>query len=199
MKTVLMVAPLFDDVTKISSKWYSSALKQLPKDKFKIISLTGDAATRNNFEREIKNADIFAFWDHGNKDMLASQQKKEPPLVDLKNDHLLDGVETWTMACLSGWILGPDIVKKGGTLFQGYKFPFILSPLPIIQGVYGKCANKGLLSRLVDDKPIDECKKDQQIFFVKNILKLLLIPYQGIIFAVFLAFDLFGLVYLQQD
>ena len=102
MKTVLMVAPIFDDVTKISIKWYENALKHIPEDKFKIISLVGEDATREKFEREIKNADIFAFWDHGNKDMLASQQKKEPPLVDLENDHLLEGKETWTMACLSG-------------------------------------------------------------------------------------------------
>lgn len=198
-KTLLMIAPAFDQASDISFEWYKNALKHIPKDKFNIITLEKEEATRENFEKYIKDADIFAFWDHGNTNLLGSQQGKNPPLVDFDNDYLLKDKEVWTMACLSGMRLGPDVVKKGGALFQGYRFPFVFTPYPVIKDIFGKSANKGFLSRVVDDKDISKCEEEQRLVFKKNILKLMAIPVYGMIFAVFLSFDLVGLVYIQEE
>jgi len=194
---ILAVAPAFDQASNISFKWYKMAMKEIEKN-HDVIKLEKEKATRENFEKYIKDVDIFAFWDHGNEDMLGSQQVKNPPLVDLENDDLLKDKETWTMACLSAKKLGPDIVKKGGNLFQGYREVFIFNNVVLISNLFGKCANAGLLARL-EGKSLKECEDIQKKTFRKSILATALIPGIGISTAIILAWDLLWLRYIIKE
>lgn len=193
-----MVAPSFDTASKISFEWYKLARRALSKTDHKITVLEKEKATRENFEKEIKNADIFAFWDHGNVDILASQKGRDPSLVDKENDHLLKDKEVWTMACLAGKELGKDIIDKGGNSFQGYKMSFVFINAPIVKNIFGVCANEGFLNRM-NGKSIVESELNQRNKFKKLIISSLLIPGYGLQIAILLAYDLLGLVYYTKD
>jgi len=194
---ILAVAPAFDTASEISFQWYKMAMKQIEKN-HEVIKLEKEEATRENFEKYIKDVDIFAFWDHGNKDMLGSQQGRNPPLVDLENDKLLKDKETWTMACLSAKELGPDVVKKGGNLYQGYREVFIFNNVVILKNIFGICANAGLLARL-EGKSLKECEDIQKKTFRRSILLTAAIPGVGLSSAILLAWDLLWLRYLIKD
>lgn len=192
---VLAVAPVTDEASQISYKWCLKAIEEARKEGVSVTLLEKDQATRENFERLIPEHYIFAFWDHGLEDCLGSAKGSNPALVDLKNNHLLANKEVWTMACLSADILGPDTIQRGAKFYQGYNKPFVFSPLPGIEEMFGEAANKGFIER-IKNHSFSRCKASQKTKFLQNIKNLVLLGGSGIIFAVFLAYDLAALRYL---
>jgi hypothetical protein len=193
-KKILMVAPSFDEASKVSFSWYKDALKKLRKSGWEITTLEKNQVTRYNFEREIRGNDIFAYWNHGDYDKLADKDKNN--LVDTENAFLLKGKEVWAMACRSARDLGDAAVKDGAKLYQGFRKVFILT-YPPFSFFFKRPANKGILSR--PDHAIEECEQMQKAEFLKNIMEVLLIPGYGLLYAVFLAWDMSVLTYKTPE
>lgn len=192
---VLMIAPAFDQASNITYKWFNNALKKLKKNKdLEITTLEKDQVTRANFENAVIDADVIAYWDHGNVDKLAAQDKSA--MLNLDNAHLLKDKEMWTVACLSSQKLGRDAIAKGAKLYQGYKQPFVLAASSPLDKLFERPANMGILSRF--DHTIEECKRSQRIAFLESILACVAIP-PLITYAVFLAWDLLILEYLVAE
>ena len=62
MRTLLF-APSFDKATKISHIYYNYAINEMKTIPNKCFDV--ESATRDNFEKNIKHANLFAYWDHG--------------------------------------------------------------------------------------------------------------------------------------
>jgi len=189
----LFVAPSFDQASEVSFKWYRDALREIrQKSSWSIEALPKEMVTRENFERKIADVDIFAYWDHGNYDKLADQNKDN--LVDCNNSHLLSGKEVFTLACMSSKKLGRDAVDKGAKLYQGYREPFVFA-LPPFDKIFEIPANSGIIARV--DNDIEQSERIQRKTFLKMLMALL--PVSPLwLYAVFLAWDFAILEWLKN-
>ena len=192
----LLIAPKFDKATNISFDFYKSAKKKLKnKD---IICLEEKDATRENFEKHIKNCDIIAFWDHGCDEYLVDQNKNH--LVDFENVELLKDKEIWTVACLSGRELGLKAIDAGAKLWQGYDETISATDCPPFSDLFENSLNEGYLLRELYNSNFKECEIGQKEAFKKNIEICESMPNNsGLFFASLLIENLKHLVYLTDS
>jgi len=114
--SVLGIVPRFDQPTQYSSKWAHDVL-----DKYELIDLSGDRATRQEAEKAIKEHDpkCIIFYDHGSETVLWAQGGQEG-VFDMENAHLTKTRSVYTLACLSGKELLPKMVEEGALATFGY-------------------------------------------------------------------------------
>jgi len=139
---MLIAAPRFDDVTAYSYKWAVQLAQDLGGQQTLLLE---QDATRENFEKEIGNHNLFVFEDHGDKQGLI-QQGGQGYMVDKSNDSLLKGKEVYTMACEWASDGGIDAWKKGATAVWGYTQVFGFTTDE--EGLFCEAANYGLLAKV---------------------------------------------------
>jgi len=148
---ILGVAPCFDSATEHSFRWFKELVKSLNEN---WVLLLKDDATRENVERKFDeyHPEIICIYDHGVEDGLV-QQGGDGYVIDLKNIERFKGKVIYTMACLSGKVLGKEHWRNGGT-FWGYTavFGFTLQE----EELFMHAANAGLIYRF-QGKTWEEC------------------------------------------
>jgi len=148
---VLGVAPCFDQATSFSYKWFKDLVKSLNAD---WVLLMKDDAMRENVESKFEEYDpeVICFYDHGVEDGLV-QQGGDGYVIDLKNVGKFRGKVIYTIACLSGKILGKEHWRNGG-IFWGYTevFGFTIQE----EELFMHAANAGLIYRF-QGKTWEEC------------------------------------------
>jgi len=164
MRTLLF-APSFDRATKISHTYYDYAINEMKSKPNKCFDT--ESATRNNFEKNIKYADLFAYWDHGGESSLVSQNRDR--IVDKNNASLLKGKEIWTVACLSAKELGPYAIMKGVKLWQGYDATVSITDQAPFADIFADAYNKGFLERVNNNKSFELCEEKQREKFKESI------------------------------
>ena len=148
----LLVAPVFDEVTKYSYEWSREAKKLLEKKGYKVVDLSNREISRTEVEKALKDVDLFTFWNHGSESALWGSQKE--PVVDINNVNMLSGKEVYTMACLSAKHLGVEAWKRKCKVYWGYYEPFAFTTDSIEE--FKEFAIFGLKLRL-EGKPWKEC------------------------------------------
>jgi len=105
-----------DQATIYSLQGFREAMKQIPGEK--IIFEVKDAVREKVIPALQENPNtLFVYYDHGNENMLADQQKGV--LINLNDVPLLATRETYTMACLSAKGLGKKAHEAGCKLYKG--------------------------------------------------------------------------------
>ena len=195
MRTLLF-APSFDRATKISHTYYDYAINEMKTRPNKCFD--NENATRNNFEKNIKYTDLFAFWDHGGELSLVSQNKNS--IVDKDNASLLKGKEIWTVACLSAKEIGPYTIKKGAKLWQGYDAAVSITDQAPFADIFADAYNKGFLERVNNNKSFELCEKKQREKFKESIdLCKNMSDNSGLFFATILSSSLKHLKYIKKE
>jgi hypothetical protein len=120
----ILVRPKFDDPTEHTFNFAEEILQWCRQAGIDVIELAEDEAVRAKVEDMLKMVEdavpggiIYIHYDHGDDDALIGQDEKA--VIDLDNAHLLTNKETYTLACLSGKELGPEVWRKGG-IYWGY-------------------------------------------------------------------------------
>lgn len=131
----LLIAPVFDDVTKYSVKWANN-IKSLLKN---LTVLDGRPITRAEVESALIGKSLLAFYDHGNEYGLYGSVDEQ--VIDEDNIDKLP-LMVYTMACLSAKDCGVKIWRSGRT-FWGYHdvFSFTTDALPEFE----QMANSGII------------------------------------------------------
>ena len=188
MKDILLVVPRFDPATKISFALYKAAKEKIDAK----ICLEEEDATRENFEKNVKNISLIGFCDHGSEDALFDNNKNA--LIDAENVHLLKNKEIFTVACSSSKKLGRLAVEKGVSLWQGYDAPIVVTSQPPFFYNFEESLSKGILERK-SGYPIWLCHFRQKQVYKKNINEC--VKKGGIFFASILEHNLQHLEYLR--
>jgi len=154
---VLAIAPVFDEVTEYSLRWYER-LRDVIKGKVELRELIGEKATRSNFLAELKafNPNIIVFYDHGHEDCLVAQEATHC-ILDRWNVDKVAGKTIYTMACLSAKKLGIRAWLRG-CVYVGYDKPFAFTLYG--EKLYSQAANSGLIAYLEGET---DWKKVKQI------------------------------------
>jgi len=113
------------------------------EDNITLIEIFSDDCTLDLVEKKLNelNSDLFIFvsYTHGND---SSQSCNGISYANLENTEFYNNSLFYTSACLSGLILGPELVRSGGKAFLGYSnkvwiyFDY--------QDVFIKCEDYGL-------------------------------------------------------
>ena len=152
-KMILGIAPNFDDASKYSNKWFKELVKELSGEKW--VLLEKNDAVRSKVEETFDrlHPEIICFYDHGNEDGLVAQGGQSY-VIDLKNVKKFAGKVIYTMACLSAAKLGRAHWRNGG-IYWGYTevFGFTLQE----EELFMRCANAGLIYRIMEGKSWGEC------------------------------------------
>ncbi len=140
---VLLVAPVFDEVTVYSHEWGLEAAGIFPDPPVK---LEGGIVTRQEVMDAWKGKDLLAFYNHGNETALYGCSSEK--VVDLDNVDEAPPV-IYTMACLSAQKLGVEAWKQG-RVYWGYNKPFSFTTNALDS--FKELANNGLRLVIQDGK-----------------------------------------------
>ncbi len=127
---MIVIRTKHDKATAYLFAWTEPLLKEAEKRGFKVISIDGQEANFNNFEKRIiriKPRFIF-FNGHGTKNSFYDNNQKE--LVNLDSCYLLKRTVTFARACDCLTELGKTAVKNGCLSFIGYKKKFFVPHSP---------------------------------------------------------------------
>jgi hypothetical protein len=136
---ILVIAPLHDLPTSISSVAVNHLLKWIRKNKIRHTVLRFAAANRisvsfaNALNRALSNGKngkrytaVF-YYGHGENDRLGDAFMDVLPIISTKNIHKFSGMVIYTMACLSGLELGPISIEKGVKAYFGQTVRYFAS------------------------------------------------------------------------
>ena len=121
--TILVIAPLMDIPTSISSVAVDELVKWLKEKGVDFKILFGLQANRPTFNWNMlfdKNIRGVFYYGHGSEARLLGTHLFFS-LVDLLNNGKLREKIVYTMACLTGVTLGPDSVLKGCRTWYGHR------------------------------------------------------------------------------
>jgi hypothetical protein len=110
---VLLIAPVYDVPTTISNRAVFEFYGWLQQKKVPTEFLWGPLALRSIFENKVNSGfDLICYFGHGVEDALIGSELLST-LLDLKNAGKVQKPKIiYTMACLSGVKLGPEIAKN---------------------------------------------------------------------------------------
>lgn len=110
---VLLIAPVYDVPTTISNRAVFDFFIWLQQQKIPTEFLWGPLALRSIFEGRVNAGfDMICYFGHGVEDALIGSEILST-LLDLKNAGKVQKPKViYTMACLSGLKLGPEIAKN---------------------------------------------------------------------------------------
>jgi hypothetical protein len=126
---VIMVRPIYDEVTATMSGWGSNAIQELsPSD-----DLSGEFAIEAKLRSSLENnrtTDLLAFYGHGMPRFLVAHPQvtaSSEPLINADHPGIqpaeLAGRKLYAVACHAGAELGPLLANSGCT-FIGYHTQF---------------------------------------------------------------------------
>jgi hypothetical protein len=120
MDTVIVVAPLFDDVTVYTFDESRDALDYAKGKGLKVLDLAKENAIRENVENALKSNPKAMLYhaDHGNENCIWGNDNRA--VVDLNNVDLLSGRESYNDNCSSAKELGVEAWKRGCLAYWGY-------------------------------------------------------------------------------
>ena len=135
----LLVAPVFDDITKYSLVWANEIEDWLSNPTV----LKGRPITRSEVEQHLKGKTLYIHYGHGSENALWGSHTEA--VVDLKNVKLLPK-EVYTMSCLTAKRLGVAAWRNGSTYYGYYEsFSFTEDSLKEFQE-FANCGMKFHLS-----------------------------------------------------
>lgn len=147
MKTAILVAPVFDNVTEYSFSWSREIKELLESAGFNVIDISGNSVKREDVEKALQdnpNA-LYIHYDHGSEDgHWCSPVSK---CIDLNNVKLLSGREVYTMNCLSAKRLGVQAWVEGCIAYYGYIKEFVFTTDSLEE--FKTFANMGLKYRIM--------------------------------------------------
>jgi len=122
MSNVLVIAPVFDLPTSISSQAVSSLLKFLIDRQVKHAVLVGAESNRAFFEitTRLRQYDAVFYYGHGNETSLLGTHFLLT-MANLLNAGRFKNAIVYTMACLSGVRLGPAAIEQGARAYFGHE------------------------------------------------------------------------------
>ncbi len=120
MVRYIVVAPKFDTATCYSHECAREVVGFLKERGESYIFLGKEDAVRENVELVLKENPGAYYWfaDHGKEDSLIGNDSR--PVVDLDNVYLLARRDNYTIACLSGKLLGKEAKREGAKSYLGY-------------------------------------------------------------------------------
>jgi len=182
---IMVFRPSFDKASEVSNTWGKKCVDMCRSHGYLVEDISGDRATKYNFNAYIKDADIVFYFDHGGSDKLAAQNREI--LLDLDTGKDLEKRPINMMACLSMRELGPYLVDLGSPIAMGYKEPFVFM-VPPMDALFRKPALQTFKS-LVQGKNAGTAIIEQQREFYLSVGKSLLPLSGNIISTVFLVWD----------
>lgn len=140
---VLGVAPLWDEATAHSFKWYER-LKEEIKDKVELRELLKVDANRAKFESEVVSydPDAIVFYDHGTEDCLCAQEGRG--ILDMANVSKVAGKVIYTLACLSAARLGVAAYTNYNCIYVGYVREFVFTVED--EQLFSRAVNSGFIA-----------------------------------------------------
>lgn len=122
MPTVLIVAPSHDVATSYTSVGAKAVEEYFDRRGWRILTLYGPKAVRNNLERLAPNADLVVYIGHGKPDRWFGQlpQGFGSPLLDRGNIDVLRGKVVLSVACFAGQ-MGDVAVRRDARVYIGWR------------------------------------------------------------------------------
>lgn len=155
---VILVRPIYDEVTATMSGWASKAIGELsPSD-----DLSGELAIEAKLRSilESNRADLLAFYGHGMPRFLIAHPQvasSSEPLINADRPGIqpieLAGRKLYAVACHAGAELGPLLADAGCT-FIGYDMQF--SYTPGFEEDFERTVNHGLVKWATNTKTCSE-------------------------------------------
>jgi len=120
MVKFIITAPLFDQATRYSHECAKEVVEFLKGRGEDYIFLEREDAVRESVELVLReNPEAYYFFsDHGREDSLIGNDSR--PIIDMDNVELLKNRDNYTIACLSGKILGKEAKREGAKSYLGY-------------------------------------------------------------------------------
>jgi hypothetical protein len=147
--SVVVVAPRYDEDTRITSGWSEELVAALQGFGVPAIHLLASEATSENLLKAVPSVDLFVFFGHGDTDRLVGQpssglQGDGPTLVDISTIRVLEGKPVYAIACNALLELGKQYANEFPSgCFVGYQDEFCLPP--ISHAHFGMVVNRGAL------------------------------------------------------
>lgn len=142
---VMMIRPRFDDATNFSFLWAENLLDQIKPFVTVKYDFKESEAARLNYEQNVKDVDLVAFYDHGDEHGLV-QNGGSGYVIDNENNEFLKNKIIYTMACLWSSNGGVDTWKKGAEAVFGYFEVFGFTTVE--EHLFMEAANSGLVYRV---------------------------------------------------
>jgi len=114
-------------ITQLCHHWLISAYLQAIANGFDAVRFPDDQPDMEQFEEAIGQYDPILFYGdgHGNETTFTGYLMKQVLVADL-NTHIMKDRITHLLSCLTANSLGPDIIAKGGLVYEGYKVEYTL-------------------------------------------------------------------------
>jgi len=117
--------PCFEPATCIGAMGLKHAVDYLMNAGFLVDDLYGDDASRENIVKSLEEKDPVLFFMVGHASRNTTTCQNLEKLFWVCNCRELRGRVVYTLSCLCGAELGPDIIEKGGWCYIGYKDVFM--------------------------------------------------------------------------
>lgn len=173
-KNAIVTRPEHDNVTKYLSEWNKEIIVAANKKDVLIKDLSGDKATREEFEKFLKKQDPKLVLLNGHGDADTVKGHKDKPLLKCgDNEEILKGKIVYALSCESAANLGVCAVDKGTKAYIGYTEPFSFLTNKNkecrpkddeLANVFKEASNQISLS-LVEGKSVEEAYNNSQSKF----------------------------------
>ena len=120
MTNVLVTRSMHDLATTYLASYGALLVNQARQWGHSVTDLYADAATNENFGREIEVNDLFIGFGHGRSDLFTGQEL-EVLLKDTVNADVMSDKDCYLASCQTGIKLGPAMVEKTCPRFFGYQ------------------------------------------------------------------------------
>lgn len=178
MLQLLITRPRHDTPTHYLFHWAGLIKDDAESRGVRVIDLVRHKARKDKFSSYLsrQSIDIVIVNGHGNQDSVGGHDN-EILLSVADGPELIKGKNIFIRACDAGFLLGPEIMKKGAKGFIGYIQPFIFpidldsfkTPLEDkLAGPILECSNQVALS-LIKGKSIKEAQEDSKRKYVEKI------------------------------
>ena len=119
-KLFLLTTVELDPVTTCLSKWSKKLEEEAERQRFDVVNLHQENATRKNLESRIESRkpSLLVFNGHGLSDRI--QGFNEPLLIAGENEGVTNGLLVYARTCSCVSKLGESCVKQGVKAFVGY-------------------------------------------------------------------------------